>query len=838
VVTTPSDPSRSRPCPFAHCYHVIRFPIMPLLLLLFAGSGCAALIYEIVWYQMLQLAIGSTSVSMGILVATYMGGLCIGSIWLPRTRWAQQHPLRVYGYLEAGIAAFGLLVLFGLPLVNRVYVAGVESGMPGMLLRGLIAAVCMLVPTILMGASLPAIVRWVKVRKSNQSEVSSQETDSNNTTWWGLLYAANTVGAVAGCLFAGFYLLRVYDVTVGTLAAAAINLVVAAVSLAVAARSADIPPQAPATKIRETGGPSRWPIYVTIALSGACALGGEIVWTRLLGYLFGVTVYGFAIILAVFLIGLAIGSGLGSAVQRNVNPRAALGWAQLLAAAGIAWTAYMITDSLPFWPIDVMLYQSPWHTFQLDFVRAMWGILPATLFWGASFPLACAAASGHVTQASEDSGSTVGKVYAANTLGAIVGALGVSLALVPWIGTQQTQRVLLVVSALSALFVLVPMITRSLAVGASVVIALMIAGWFAVNIHPTPPKLIAYGRQLPRFGDASNIVYTVEGRNSSVAIGKWPNGSTEIDVNGHIEATSEPFDMKLQRMVGHLPGLLHPNPKSILGIGFGAGVSAGSFTRYPTIEHITVCEIEPVIPPTSTRFFGLQNYEVYKNPKTRVVFDDARHYLMTTKDKFDIIASDPLDVFAKGTAALYTKEYFDAVKRHLNPGGYFTLYVPLYETDMPTIKSELATFFEAFPYGTIWANTRDGRGYDMVFMGQAEPLQINVDEILARGARADYAPVIESLHDIGVGGVESLLSTFAGQSADFAEWLKGSAINRDRDLKLQYMAGWGINSNLQDTIYREIMKRRKSPAKLLKGSQAAVKSLTDLMFYAGSGFAQ
>jgi spermidine synthase len=803
---------------------------MPLLLLLFAGSGCAALIYEIVWYQMLQLAIGSTSVSMAILVATYMGGLCIGSIWLPKTRWAQQHPLRVYAYLEAGIAVFGLLVMFGLPLVNRIYVAGVESGLPGMLLRGLIAAACMLIPTILMGASLPAIVRWVKVSHSGRQ--------GEHATWWGLLYAANTFGAVAGCLFAGFYLLRVYDITVGTLAAVVINLLVAAVSFALAKRKPHVNAEKAPASSAERKNTGRWAVFVTIALSGACALGAEIVWTRLIGYLLGVTVYAFAIILAVFLIGLAIGSGLGSLVQSHVNPRAALGWAQLLAAAGIAWTAYMITDSLPFWPIDVMLYQNPWHTFQLDFVRAMWGILPATLLWGASFPLACAATAGDRNEAvSEDFGSTVGKVYAANTLGAIVSALGVSLVLVPGIGTQQTQRLLLIVSAASALFMLAPL-ARSLATGASLVVALLLAGWFAVNVHPTPPKLIAYGRQLPRFGDSSQIVYTVEGRNSSVAIGKWPNGSTEIDVNGHIEATSEPFDMKLQRMVGHLPGLLHPNPKSILGIGFGAGVSAGSFTRYPTIEHITVCEIEPVIPPTSTRFFALQNYEVYKNPKTHVVFDDARHYLMTTKEKFDIIASDPLDVFAKGTAALYTKEYFDAVKRHLNPGGYFTLYVPLYETDMATIKSELATFFEVFPYGTIWANTREGRGYDMVFMGQAEPLQINVDEVTARAARPDYAPVIESLRDIGVGSVESLLSTYAGSASDFADWLRGSVINRDRDLKLQYMAGWGINSNLQDAIYREIMSRRKSPGKLLTGSQASIQSTTNAMSYAGGGFAQ
>jgi spermidine synthase len=282
-------------------------------------------------------------------------------------------------------------------------------------------------------------------------------------------------------------------------------------------------------------------------------------------------------------------------------------------------------------------------------------------------------------------------------------------------------------------------------------------------VPDVPGDLIAYGRRMGIYKGQSQILYVAEGRNSSVAISRWSNGTTYVNVNGHVEATTEPFDMKLQRMVGHLPGLIHPNPKSVLGIGFGAGVSAGTFTRYPGIEHITVCEIEPVIPPASTRYFAPQDYDVYHNPRTRIIYDDARHYLLTTTEKFDIIASDPLDVFVKGTAALYSKEYFEAVKSHLNPGGMFSLYVPLYETDEPTIKSELETFFQAFPNATVWSNTREGLGYDMVFMGQAEPLKINLDEVDQRLARPDYAPVAESLRGIGVGSALDLFATFAGQ---------------------------------------------------------------------------
>jgi len=298
-----------------------------------------------------------------------------------------------------------------------------------------------------------------------------------------------------------------------------------------------------------------------------------------------------------------------------------------------------------------------------------------------------------------------------------------------------------------------------------------------------------------------------------------------VDVNGHVEATTEPYDMKLQRMVGHLPALLHPNPKSVLGIGFGAGVSAGTFTTYPGIQRITVCEIEPIIPPTSTRYFAKQDYNVLHNPRTHIVFDDARHFLLTTKQTFDVIASDPLDVFVKGTAALYTKEYFEAVRRHLNPGGLFSLYVPLYESDERTVKSELATFMEAFPNGTVWANTVNGSGYDLVFLGQADPLTINLDELQDRLNRPDYAPVAQSLREIGVNSPEDLFSTYAGQKSDLGAWYAGVELNLDRDLRLQYMGGWGINSRLEDVIYRQMLQYRRAPRNLFTGSPQRVQTL-------------
>ena len=785
---------------------VARIPV----LLLFAGSGCAALIYEIVWFQLLQLAIGSTSVSTGILLAAYMGGLCVGSLALPRLVRAGRHPLRVYAALEAGTALFGILALFEIPAIQRVYFAGAEHGLPSMLLRGAIAAVCLLPPTILMGASLPAIARWI-------------ESTPRGISWWGLLYGGNTLGAVFGCLLAGFYLLRIHDTYTATYVAAAVNVVVALVSFVLASRT----DQADVGFEHRTWG--LWPVYVTIGLSGACALGAEVIWTRLLGMMLGSTVYVFSIILAVFLIGLALGSGAASWWLRKrpdpVSAGRALGWCQILLAAGFAWTAYLIAVWMPSLTNDILINGTPWQTFRVDLLRCLLAILPPTLLWGASFPLACGAA---VATPGEDAGRVVGGIYSANTLGAIVGALGVSLVLVPWIGTQQSQRVLLVLSAASALFMLAPRARQSRGLGAGLVVSLAAAFLLAWTVHPIPGRVIAYGRRAAI--NDGKVIYTKEGRNSSVAITMWSDGAVEVDVNGHVEATTEPYDMKLQRMVGHLPALLHPHPRSVLGIGFGAGVSAGTFTRYPSIEHITVCEIEPVIPPTSTRYFYDQDYDVMDNPRTRIVYDDARHFILTTPEKFDIIASDPLDVFVKGTAAIYSKEYFEAVKQHLKPGGMFSLYVPLYETDERTIKSELATFFAAFPYGTVWANLRDGEGYDMVFMGQAEALKINVDEVQQRLERPDYAPVAQSLREVGAGSAVELLSTYAGQARDLEPWIRGAEINRDRDLRLQYLGGWGINSQMADYLYRQIVRYRRPPANLFTGSPEKVQLLLGAMY--------
>ena len=781
---------------------------LPVLPVLFAASGCSALIYEIVWYQLLQLVIGSTAISLGVLLATFMGGLCLGSLALPRVARAREmHPLRLYALIELGIGICGVLVLWIMPAMDALYSAAVGHGMPAILLRSVVCVICLLPPTLLMGASLPAAARWL-------------ETSAEGVSWMGLLYGGNTCGAVFGCLLAGFYLLRVLDMSAATYAAAGLNVAVSLAGFALAKKTEagafakDPTEQAAADR-------SAWPVYVTIALSGACALGGEAVWTRLLGLLLGATVYTFSIILAVFLVGLGIGSAVASLVLGGTNrgpewSRRALGISQLLLAGAVAWTALMLADSLPYWPINPNLATSPWLNFQVDLARAIWTVLPATLLWGASFPFAL----GAVAAPGKDPGRMVGGVYAANTAGAIVGALAFSIVLVPWVGTAGCQRMLIVISAVSAALALGPLVWKSRNRLAPVALAagLVAALWLTTHISGVPSMLIAYGRRMMAFTGHSNILYAGEGMNSSIAISRWDDGAVQFHVSGKVEASTEPYDMRLQRMLGHMPALIHKKPRSVLVVGFGAGVTAGSFISHPEVERIVICEMEPLIPKTAMQYFARENHNVVNDKRVQMVYDDARHYILTTREKFDIITSDPIHPWVKGSATLYSKEYFELVKQHLNPGGVITQWMPLYESDAQTVKSELATFFDVFPGGSIWGNENDGGGYDTVLLGQDGNARIDVDEIQARMSRPDYAPVRQSLGEVGFTSALPLLGTFAAQASDLKPWLQGAEINRDGNLRLQFLAGMAVNTSAEGIIYTQILRYRRFPDRLLSVS--------------------
>lgn len=306
--------------------------------------------------------------------------------------------------------------------------------------------------------------------------------------------------------------------------------------------------------------------------------------------------------------------------------------------------------------------------------------------------------------------------------------------------------------------------------------------------------------------------------NASVAVTEFASGVRNFHVSGKVEASTDPRDMRLQRMLAHIPALFHPDPRSVLVVGCGAGVTAGSFLVHPGIDRITLCEIEPLIPKVVAHYFGEENYDVVNDPRVRIIYDDARHYIFTARDKFDVITSDPIHPYVKGAASLYTKDYFELCKRHLNPGGMVTQWVPLYESNMATVKSEIATFFEVFPEGTLWSNEVEDEGYDLVLLGQVEPLEVDVNTMQQRLNRADHRMVAQSLRDIGFRSAFSLVATYAGQASDLKPWLKYAEINTDRDLRLQYLAGLGLNFNEADPIYSGLSLYRRFPDEILVGS--------------------
>ncbi len=845
---------------------------LPRLLILFMGSGCAALIYEVVWLQLLQLTVGSTGISMGVLLGTFMGGMCLGSLLLPRLILPHHHPLKVYAFLELGIGAIGIAILFGMPLVTDLYTSFTGHGI---LARAVIAVICLLPPTVLMGATLPAIARCVK-------------TTPEGVSWMGLFYAGNIGGAVLGCLLAGFYLLRVYDMPTATYVAVAIDAVVAAIALVLASKirweGTPATPEAPAEK--HPGHPG---VYVVIGMSGLCALGAEVVWTRLLSLMLGATVYTFSIILAVFLTGLGIGSSFGAWFARKAQKaRAALGACQLLIAGATAW-AVLIINKIPYWhvsPIKITEAHGPWIMFSIDLLRAACALLPVTILWGASFPLALAA----VADRDQDSGRMVGGVYAANTVGAILGSLAFSMLMIPWIGTCGSERLLILLTAVSALIAFVPFfktlpqpnkskrkqadgartpgISRGRLAGAGLTLAVVI--FLAVEVSPVSWVAVAFGRYASSWMPScvQGIVkdedvpvdpakrpwtryclYVGEGMNVSVAVTKSTTGWRYFHGAGKVQASSNPQDMRLQRMLGHLSVLSRPNPdevKDVLVVACGAGVTAGSFIPYPNIKNITICDIEPLVPKVVTPMFGAQNYHIVdgidkENPhivngKTvKVVYDDGRHYIRTLPEdvKFDIITSDPIDPWVKGCAALNTVEYYEMCKKHLKPGGVVTLWMPLYESDEPTIKSLISTFFKVFPNGIFFSNDLGGVGYDAVLLGSPEPTRMNIDKLQELLSRPAYASVRNSLTEVGFGAdtqslrlevniwgdpVIALLTTYAGQARDLGGWMKGAQLNTDRNMRLQYLAGMAVNQQLRKEILDNILKYYKFPDDVFTGS--------------------
>ena len=785
-----------------------------MLFVIFGASGCAALIYEMVWFHLVQLVVGASSISVAVLLCSFMGGMALGSWCIPRLVPAAVSPLGAIAVLEAGMAMLGILIPLLLPVVQQAYVASVGYGFGAVLLRAGVCALILTPPTMLMGATLPIIARMLSADAV------------------GRIYSANLAGATLGTVLAGFYLLRVHDVYVASGVAIAINVVVAVAAHWQSRRPAPLAPLAPAPDAPYARSAPYAPtaLYGAAALSGFTALGAEVVWTRQLSLLFGASVYTFSLILAVFLSGLAIGGSLGARVAtRTRQPAFALGCVQLTLALAIAAGAWLIVNALPaFQPTRSFLpaiHGSPALTFLFDALRCAVALLPATILWGASFPLTIAAAlrlgrspdrprSGQA--GGHDSGRSVAAINALNTAGALAGAVLLTLVGIPRFGSEISQQLLVVVAALAGTAILLTARAAQPSVFSVVGVATVVTIISVFSVPAVPGRLIAFGRSVNSWDSIKRFLYLAEGATASVAVTEGVAGAKQFHIAGKVEASDMDVDMRLERMLGHIPALLHPRPRSILIVGAGAGVTAGALSIHPEVERIVICEIERVVPESARLYFGEENHHVFDDPRVELVFDDARHFLQTTRETFDIITSDPIHPWVRGAATLYSLEYLQLARAHLNPGGVVTQWIPLYETDLRSVKSEIATLAQVFPDTTLWNPDLLEEGYDLVGLGRVQELPIDEAE-LAR--RLDAAPAVKtSLDKVMLKSAAALLSTYAGRAKDLAPFLADAEINRERHLRLQYLAGLAANRDQRFLIFQTLVQYRRYPADLFVAS--------------------
>jgi len=356
------------------------------------------------------------------------------------------------------------------------------------------------------------------------------------------------------------------------------------------------------------------------------------------------------------------------------------------------------------------------------------------------------------------------------------------------------------------------------AVAATTVLAILL-------IAPVPPVLVAYGRFAATWLEGEReYLHVGEGTHASLAVSE-ENGVRYYHNAGKVQASSDLQDMRLQRMLGHITTLFVRQPGSVFVLGLGAGTTAGAVALDPRVQNVTVAEIEALVPRVVADYFNDWNFGLLQSPKLDLHVDDGRHFLATTDQRFDAITSDPLDVWVKGAAGVQTEEFYELVKARLNPGGIATVWIQLYQTDMAAVQSQLATFMRVFPHSAIFANSVRGEGYDLVLVGSAEALQVDANVLERRLAQPEYREVLGSLAEIGLDDIETLLGTFAGTAADLAPWLEQAQLNRDRNLRLQYLAGLALNRFEEDRIFDELSSRRGSAAQIVRASPARLERI-------------
>ena len=788
-------------------------------LFVFAVSGAAALIYEVVWTRLLTLYLGHGLAAASAVLAAFMGGLAAGAGAAGRTagRFSSAQALRVYAGLEIAIAALAVLMPFALiavrPLLASSYADGAGGGTFA-LLRLAISVLLLCVPAACMGATFPIASRWI-VRGA-----ASAAQDA------GALYAANTLGAAAGAILAGFALIPALGLNGTTYVGMTLNVIAAAGAWMIAktVRESEIqPPTAPKPSrphALKPSGPRPQPALAAAALgaSGFASLTLQVVWTRLLVQILGPTTYAFSTVVAIFIVGIAVGSAIASRLSSRVSASVGLA-CTLLMSAGLALAAASAVD----WALLTIaeIVSRPNYQFadvlQREVLLVTGLLLPMTIAFGAAFPFAIAMA----TKRDETVTENIGLVYAINTIGAILGSLLSGFVLIPRLGLHGTIRL---VAAIAATVAIIILIKSARAAGRTFAFALAGAVAVAIALVPEWDRSLlssgAYkyapamrGPSLETALTAGELLSYQEGSTGTVAVRRL-TGTTSLAIDGKVDA-SNAGDMLTQRLLAHMPLLLHPNPKQVAILGLGSGVTLGSALTHP-LEQATVLEISREVVAASN-FFQVENHDALNDSRTRLIVGDGRTHLMLGKQQYDVIVSEPSNPWMAGIASLFTREFFAGARDRLTPGGVLCQWAHTYDISRDDLRSIVATFLSVFPHGTMWL-VGDA---DVLLLGSTEPLDARIAGIAEAMTRPGVA---DDLASVGVTGPFSLTTLFVAQGEALKAWADGAPLQTDDRSLLEFSGPRSIFGAVRDDnaeALRELAAASPKPAAVSAAMAAA-----------------
>ena len=753
-------------------------------------SGVAGLVYQVAWGKALGLIFGYTTYAIATVLAVFMAGLACGSAFFGRWIKTRAQPILIYSKIEILVGVAGALSLAGLAGVRWIYLGTYahlgEMGALLLAIRFLGAAVVLFVPTFLMGGTLPILVQGVTWNRAELGERVSQ------------LYWVNTLGAVVGTLLCGFVLLPALGLRLTVGVGVALNVIAGLIAERVA-KAFDGPPEekeAKKTKARQIAaalpvGVSRGFLLILFGVVGATAFAYEIAWTRLLSIEIGSSTYAFTVILAAFLAGGVIGS---IAFQVLFARRKQVGVGTFSRTqtwiGGAAVASLILFRWIPS-VIPVLLratHQSFGGLVLAQIVTSGLTVLPMAAVFGFNFPAVLVLLHGEKEEEGGGTATVIGKAYAANTMGAIAGSLITGFVLVPWLGSFRVIAMMATVNLLlavtlewSSLSRRVPAVAANLA-GCALALVVGILPYFN---NPARLSLSAtlYGNTfqghltLDEIAATNDVVYSAEGVNDSIAVIRSDN-YVALRVNGKVDASTG--DARTQLLLGHLGAALSRSPKRVMIVGFGSGMTIAAVARYPDVERIDCVEIEPAVVRASPYLESL-NRGVLGDPRVNVIFDDARNFLLTTREQYDLIISEPSNPWIAGIATLFTNEFYAGVRQRLAPGGMFVQWVQAYSLAPEDLKMIAATLAPHFAEVTLWR----AEAPDLLFLGRTEEGPLEFGRLRGlwqeKGLRQDFEAM--DVHE-----PEGMVAYFLLDDAAVRKLGEGSVLNTDDRTLLEYHA--------------------------------------------------